>query len=84
MNNSTIINKVYHPGSDIPLTPKELAKEAGFNFRASDFPDRISGSGHCDCKEGGEFELLPKDDPAVVEGQKRYMQCRICGGWSHL
>jgi len=28
--------------------------------------------------------LLPAEDPAVVEGGKRYMQCRVCGGWSHL
>jgi hypothetical protein len=80
----TIINKVYYRGSDIPLSPVQLAKEAGFRFEESDYPARISGSGHCDCKNGGEFELLPKDDPAVVEGMKRYMQCRICGGWSHL
>jgi hypothetical protein len=79
-----IINKVFYPGSDVPLTPKQLADEAGPPLRESDYlPSRISGR-HCDCKSGGEFELLPKDHPDVVAGEKRYMQCRICGGWSHL
>ena len=76
---------MFYQGGSIPLTRKQLADEAGFNIRESDYPARISGSGHCGCKNGGEFELLPKDDPAVTEsGGKRYMQCRICGGWSHL
>ena len=83
MNRPTIENRVFYRGSRVPLMPKQLAIEAGFNFQEPDYPARISGR-HCDCAAGGEFELLPKDDPAVVEGQKRYMQCRICGGWSHL
>lgn len=84
MSSAAVINRVYYPGSDVPLTPMQLAREAGPMFRLSDFPARISGSGHCDCKNGGDFVLLPKDDPAVVEGRKRYMQCRVCGCWSHL
>lgn len=79
----SIINKVFNKGNDVPLTNKQLAEEAGRNFQESDYPYRISGR-LCDCRNGGEFELLPKDDLAVVEGEKRYMQCRICGGWSHL
>jgi hypothetical protein len=45
--------------------------------------ERIYGN-HCNCKNGGEFELLPLDNPAVKEGGKRYMQCRKCNCWSHL
>jgi hypothetical protein len=84
MNNTLIINKVFHKGGSIPLTPKELAEEAGRFFTESDYPYRISGR-QCECRNGGEFELLPKDDPSFASsGGKRYMQCRKCGGWSHL
>ena len=81
-----IINKVFYKGcGDIPMTYKQMAKEAGFNFSLSDYPERISGNGHCRCKNGGEFILSPKYDPAVKEsGGKRYMQCRNCECWSHL
>lgn len=44
---------------------------------------RLEGS-HCACRGNGVFELLPLDDEAVQEGGKRYMQCTICGGYSHL
>ena len=83
MDNSTAENRVFFRGSNIPLTPKQLAKEAGSGLQESDYPERITGQ-LCDCAASGEFELLPKDDPAVVEGGKRYMECRICGGRSHL
>ena len=85
------MNKVYLPGSDTPLTPFELAREANailtknvfeaFNFFGKD--SRVAGK-HCSCSGNGEFELLPIDDPDVIEGGKRYMRCRICGEWSHL
>lgn len=79
------VNKVFYNGTDILLTPKQLAEEAGFNFEEADYPDRISGRGHCECKNGGEFDLLPKNHPAVAEsGGKRYMRCRKCGCVSHL
>ena len=81
---AVINNRVYYPGSDTPLTAKQLAYETDFTFNQFNVTAQLSGGGHCDCKYGGEFELLPKDDPDVVEGGKRYMQCRICGGWSHL
>ena len=85
LDETTVINKVFKKGSDIPLKPVQLAKEAGFNITPADFPSRISGSGHCDCPNGGEFELYPKSHRAVKSsGGKRYMKCRICGGISHL
>ena len=81
---TTVINKVFYRGSNIPLMPKQLAAEAGFNFLESDYPYRISGK-MCDCENGGEFDLFPKDHPAVIEsGGKRYMRCWICGEISHL
>lgn len=84
-NTPAVINKVYKKGSGIPLKPVQLAKEAGFNITPADYPARISGSGHCDCPDGGEFELYPKSHPSVKSsGGKRYMKCRICGGVSHL
>lgn len=55
-------------------------------------PYRLSGY-HCDCgyddtiegkPSNGEFELLPLHDASVREGGKAYMQCRKCGGFSHL
>ncbi len=84
MEKQAVINRVYYPGGETPLTPLQLARETNFQFGLFGFPARITGGGHCNCKNGGEFELLPKDDPSVLEGGKRYMQCRICGGWSHL
>jgi len=77
------INKVFYRGCAIPLTPKQLAAEAGFNFVESDYPKRISGQ-LCVCPNGGEFDLFPKNHPAVIEGGKRYMRCWICGETSHL
>ena len=44
---------------------------------------RIAGT-HCACEGEGVFELLPLEDEIVQEGGKRYMQCTICGGYSHL
>jgi hypothetical protein len=44
---------------------------------------RLEGS-HCACRGNGVFEILPLDDEAVQEGGKRYMQCTICGEYSHL
>ena len=85
MNEPVVINTVFYYGTNIPLKPKQLAEEAGVNFKESDYPARISGSGHCRCKNGGEFDLLPKDDPDVIaSGGKRYMVCRKCGSSSHL
>jgi hypothetical protein len=84
MNDVVVINKVYYKGSDKPLTPKQLARAAGYWLTEYDLLERISGNGHCDCKNGGEFELLPTKNYPVKEGNKRYMKCRICGGHSHL
>jgi hypothetical protein len=85
LDETTVINKVFKKGSNIPLKPVQLAKEAGSNITPADFPFRISGSGHCRCRNGGEFELLPKSHRSVKSGGgKRYMECRICGCTSHL
>jgi hypothetical protein len=84
MNETEITNRVYYPGSDVPLTPLQLARETDYAFGVCGFPGRLSGSGFCDCAGGGEFELYPKDDPDVISGGKRYMKCRVCGGVSHL
>lgn len=55
-------------------------------------PYRLSGA-HCNCgcdtslignPSLGEFDLLPLTDDSVQEGQKAYMKCRKCGGYSHL
>ena len=89
------MNKVFKDkNTAIPMTPKELADAAnkickGNPFRAWDFApaninSRIGGNGHCDCCGNGEFVILPENDPDVQSGMKRYMQCRKCGGWSHL
>lgn len=86
------MNYVFVRGGLVPLTPQQLADEANAitirkPFAASDFEganSRIQGDGHCYCGGNGEFELLPVGNSAVKEGQKRYMQCRKCGGWSHL
>lgn len=86
------MNKVFYKGGHIPLTPAQLAKEANAiysrpvfcpeDFEGTD--SRIAGIGHCDCNNDAEFELLPINDISVIEGQKRYMVCRKCGGISHL
>lgn len=52
--------------------------------------DSRLGGHHCACgtdERGfseGEFELLPLNDKAVIEGGKAYMVCRKCGSCSHL
>ena len=82
------MNKVYNNINDTtPLTLKQLKVEAGFKDRNGNLYEydgsRITGN-MCDCRGNGEFVLLPKDDPAVIEGGKRYMECRKCGMFSHL
>ena len=55
-----------------------------FDISGSEAAHRLEGS-HCACPPNrGEFVLLPMSDPAVKEGGKRYMKCRICGCYSHL
>lgn len=86
------MNKVYaHPFNRNPMTSEALAAAANIithnkPFTASDFEgedSRISGN-HCYCDGEGEFLLLPVHDATVVEGEKRYMKCLKCGGYSHL
>ncbi len=78
-----IVNKVFYPDMEVPLIPWQLAVEAGPPMRVSDYPARISGK-HCNCPDGGEFILLPRNHPDVLAGGKRYMTCRKCGCTSHL
>ena len=87
------MNQIYLMGSNMPLSPQQIAVQANVlhpktkPFTAADFSgekSRISGNGHCDCSGDGEFELLPASHPDVREGQKRYMICRKCGAYSHL
>ena len=81
------MNKVFSTPTDInPLSPEALAVEANKVMRrpvftATDFPERITGN-HCWCGGNGEFVLEPVSE--CLEGGKRYMKCRICGGYSHL
>ena len=51
------------------------------------------GGYHCDCgcdetipgrPSRGEFGLIPLSDSMIREGGKAYMQCKICGCYSHL
>ena len=89
------MNKVYRDEkSKNPMTAQELADAANaicsipvfeeWDFSPMNQRSRIAGTGHCGCFGNGEFVLLPLDHPAVQEGEKRYMQCRKCGGYSHL
>lgn len=80
------MNRVFEDGKEL-----RTAKELGDAFYAI-YPnlkrhpyelDRISGS-MCKCGGNGIFDLLPIDDEGVIEGGKRYMQCRNCGCYSHL
>ena len=83
MSNDKTVNMVYYPGSAVPMTNAQLAKEGGIGLTEADFPERILGS-HCSCANGGKFTLLPERHPMVKSGGKRYMICRVCGETSHL
>lgn len=83
-------NRVFKNGR--LLSDEEIVEEAyALTPTPKVFPSCIKSfvmnrlGGHlCDCPEGGDFDLLPVDDPAVQEGGKRYMVCRKCGLYSHL
>lgn len=90
------MNKVFYEGGKRPLTPLEIKAECCavnialqipihpiiLQWQPDDFAkSRLSGA-HCDCNGDGEFELLSLDE--CLEGGKRYMKCRKCGGVSHL
>ena len=84
------MNRVFYENG-IELNALDMALEANAiiksrPFRSFDYQgkdSRVSGV-MCDCFGDGEFVLFPKDHPDVVDGQKRYMQCRKCGCISHL
>lgn len=76
-------NSVYKPNGKRKLDKYALAEWVGNGDREYDM-SRIEGE-HCNCGAGrGEFELLPTNHVAVVEGGKDYMVCRECGYTSHL
>lgn len=76
-------NSVYKPNGKRKLDKYALAEWVGYGEKEYDM-SRIEGE-HCNCGAGrGEFELLPKNHEAVVEGGKDYMVCRKCGYTSHL
>lgn len=88
-----MVNRIFLPDGKTEITdnPKALIFALGFDSNkyfgkifSGEMKERISGKGHCDCLGNGEFILLPVDHPDVIEGGKRYMQCRKCGCWSHL
>jgi len=56
-----------------------IESEAGESYDES----RISGE-MCSCNGNGEFVLEPPHSTMCREGGKRYMECRNCGGVSHL
>jgi hypothetical protein len=88
-----MVNRVFLPDGTTEITDDSRALIYALGFDSNKYfgriypaemKERISGTGHCDCRGNGEFILLPVDHPDVLEGGKRYMQCRKCGGWSHL
>lgn len=84
-------NRIFLPkGNEITNDNRTLIYALGFDTNKyigkiypTEMQERIQGN-HCDCYGNGEFVLLPKDDPMVKEGMKRYMRCRKCGCYSHL
>jgi hypothetical protein len=79
-----MLNKIYKTNGKRPLSHMKLDilwEKQGYN-EGYDI-SRIQGQ-MCDCKNGGHFELLPSNHPAVIEGGKLYMVCRKCGCSSHL
>jgi hypothetical protein len=78
------MNKVYSSKEATKeMTIEELKKVVGF-WVDIEYIKGILERNHCECKGNGEFVLLPEDDPAVVEGGKRYMVCKKCNYHSHL
>lgn len=78
------MNKIFENKKELK-TIKQFTEAAGTPYSSS-YPyemDRVTGD-MCDCNGEGVFDLLPLDDPAVIEGGKRYMECRKCGRYSHL
>lgn len=87
------MNRVFLPDGKTEITDNNRALVYAMGFDTNKyfgkiFPgemqERIQGKGHCDCFGDGEFILLPKNHPDVIDGQKRYMKCRKCGCYSHL
>ena len=86
------MNRVYDTnGKEITDDTRALIYALGFNsnkYFGKIFPgemkERIQGKDHCACYGDGEFVLYPVDHPMVVDGKKRYMECRKCGCVSHL
>lgn len=85
------MNRLYSE-TGTELTPLTMAAAANAVygkpvFSPADYEgagSRISSPNMCNCNGNGQFKLLPVDHPDVRDGKKRYMQCMICGCWSHL
>lgn len=92
--------KVYAPnGKELTLTEiGEWGRKVHIQSGGKDNPifhdpnfwkDRLKGD-MCRCGtdalgySNGEFRLVPLNDEIVIEGCKAYMQCKICGSYSHL
>lgn len=78
-NNSNRVFLEEH--SPFPLAPYAIASIAKCHTTAKDYEKggRLDGD-LCYCNGNGEF-VICKDNK---EGDKVYMQCRKCGGYSHL
>lgn len=75
-------NRVYrNPLDCFPLRSDEIAYIAKGNTTAKDFEKggRLEGN-LCGCNGNGEFVICPDNKP----NDKVYIQCRKCGGYSHL
>lgn len=79
------MNRIFDEFGKELKTVEDFNKAAGFPW-GDKYPyelSRITGNA-CYCNGDGVFDLLPKNDIAVIEGGKRYMFCRKCGCSSHL
>lgn len=75
-------NRVFLNEHDIePLSPYALSAIAKCHTTAEDYKagGRLDGN-LCFCNGNGEFVICDDNE----EGDKVYMQCRKCGGYSHL
>lgn len=81
------MNLIYTPAPEKKLINRKDLKKYAWDHNI--WPDknydlsRIDGN-HCSCEGNGKFILLPDTHEAVIEGGKAYMECEVCGEFSHL